>query len=91
MSIFVLISPLISAVPVNVISTMDENGHVTCQFSFETISSQVNGEPAPIVIEKDYYITFAVGILRTEGIKLSSFSRYSNENLNNLLLLSKNK
>jgi len=29
---------------------------------------QADGEPAPLVIEKNYYLLFAAGLLRTEGI-----------------------
>lgn len=50
------------------ISTGYENGRATCQFSFETNSAQIANESEPIVTEKNYYITFATGILRTGGI-----------------------
>ncbi len=67
MSLFVFHSPSLTNEEVNVISAVYEDGYATCQFSFETISEQADGEPAPIVIEKNYYLTFAAGILKTEG------------------------
>jgi hypothetical protein len=65
--IFVINRPLTSIEEVTVISAVYENGHATCHFSFETNSEPADGEPAPIVIEKNYYLTFAAGTLRTEG------------------------
>jgi hypothetical protein len=50
-----------------VISAVYEDGRATCHFSFETNSAQVDDEPAPITIDKNYYLTFAEGKLRTEG------------------------
>ncbi|CAF1163143.1 unnamed protein product [Rotaria sp. Silwood1] len=58
--------PTASEVAVNVIDAKYDNGFVTCHFSFETTSEQANNESAPIVIEKDYHLTFAGGILRTD-------------------------
>ncbi len=66
--IFVFNSPSLSIEEVNVISTVYDNGRATCQFSFETTSGQADGEPAPIALGKNYYLIFATGILRTEGI-----------------------
>jgi len=51
---------------VNVISTSYENGILTCKFSFEITSEQIDDEPMPISIEKKYYLIFAGGLLNTE-------------------------
>ncbi|CAF3697979.1 unnamed protein product [Rotaria sordida] len=58
--------PLPSSVEVNVIDTTYEDGFAICQFSFNTTSQQVDDEPEPIVIEKNYYLLFSGGILRTD-------------------------
>ncbi|CAF3082951.1 unnamed protein product [Rotaria sp. Silwood2] len=72
--------PLLSSQAVNVTSVKFENGYVTCQFSFETTSAQVDGEPAPIVIKQDYYLLFSGGILRTENqITKHNFTYVSSE------------
>ncbi len=85
--IFIYNSPLPSNEDVNVNNAIYENGHATCQFSFETTSEQADGEPAPIVIEKNYYLTFAAGILQTDGLfcfffvnKIQLVYFYSNRN-----------
>ena len=49
------------------ISAVYEDGRATCHFSFETNSAQAEDEPAPITIDKNYYLTFASGKLRSEG------------------------
>lgn len=51
----------------NVIDAAYDDGQVTCQFSFEITTEQADGEPAPIVVDKNYYLIFAAGILKGEG------------------------
>jgi hypothetical protein len=65
--VFVFCSPSPTIEEVTVHSAVYEDGRATCEFSFDTTSEQADGEPAPIVIEKNYHLIFAAGILRTEG------------------------
>ena len=44
-----------------------DDGQIVCQFSFEITTEQADGEPAPIAIDKSYYLTFAAGALKNEG------------------------
>ena len=60
-------SPSVSVANVSVISATYENGQATCEFSFNTTSEQAANEPVPVVTNKNYYLTFAAGILRTGG------------------------
>ncbi len=65
---FIYNSPSLTNEEVHVIDAVYENGLATCKFSFDTNSEQADGEPAPLVIDKNYYIIFAAGLLRSEGI-----------------------
>lgn len=71
-STFLFHSPSLSNEEITVLNAAYDDGQVTCQFSFEITTEQVDGEPTPIGVDKNYYLIFAAGSLKNEG-RLFSF------------------
>lgn len=55
--------PSDSLASVSVINNTYINGHLQCQFSFETDAEDFQGEPNPILKDANYFILYAAGYL----------------------------
>lgn len=60
-------SPRTSNKTVAVHRTSYEDGNLSCEFSFDTSSVTIDGEPQSIFINTDYYLLYASGKMKNES------------------------